>query len=794
MARIRVREKLLDKKYLPHSFLEWVLFLLETIGRLAYKSLFFILKITAKSCYYVFYTIKHLIQSIKLTKLPSINLPSVKLPTIKIPSIVLPKIKPPRIKISLPKISLPKISLKIPVFKSNVKTLAFLFTSFFALGLAFYFYLNILQGLPSPDKLITRDQVVSTKLYDRNGKLLFTIFNGNQNRSLVKLENIPDFAKNATLAIEDKDFYKHPGFSWRGIARAFWRNFSNSGLQGGSTITQQLVKNALLSSEKTWQRKIKEVVLSIQVELIFSKDEILQMYFNEVPYGGTAYGIEEASQTYFGKSVKEINLAEATLLAGLPAAPTKYSPFGANPKLAIVRQHQVLDNMIKDGYLTSEQAEEVKKQKIILAPQTTNIKAPHFVMYVKDLLVEKYGTKMVEQGGLKVITSLDLNLQEMAQKHVVDEINKLINMRVSNGAALVTNPQTGEILAMVGSRDYFDLERDGNVNVTIMPRQIGSAIKPVTYAVALSNGFTPATIIPDTPITYKIPGSEPYSPVNYDGRFHGNVPLRMALGSSYNIPAVKTVAVFGVNKLIDLAQSMGITTWNDRSRFGLSLTLGAGEVKMTDMAVVYGTLANLGNRVNLKPILKITDYKAKAINEVQEEAPERVLDAKVAYLLTDILKDNQARTPAFGPASLLVVPDHEVAVKTGTTNDKKDNWTIGYTQDYLTAVWVGNNDNTPMSAVASGITGASPIWHNIMVDLLKDRPAQQFAKPQELVKISVCIINGLLPCEGCPSKEEYFLPGTEPKYHCNSEEIKKILEDQKKVEENKILQGNSTQG
>lgn len=773
MARIRKKQKLLEKKYLPHSFLGWVLFLLENIGRLTYKSVFLVFKTIAQVGYYSFYALYRLLYYFfyYLEKLLIQLIKPIRLPKVGRPKVIFPK--PPRFRLT-----------KKIVFWSSLTILG--------LGTSLYFYLAILKDLPGPDKLMTRDQVVSTKIYDRQGRLLFTIFNGNQNRTLIKLEDIPDFVKQATIAIEDKDFYKHPGFSIRGITRAFWQNFFNSEVQGGSTITQQLIKNALLTPEQTWQRKAKEVILSIQAELIYSKDEILQMYFNEVPYGGTAYGVEEAAQTYFNKGIKEISLAEAALLAGLPAAPTKFSPFGANPKLAISRQHQVLEAMAKEGYIIPQQAEEAKKQKVILAPQITDIKAPHFVMYVKDLLVQKYGTKMVEQGGLKVTTSLDLKIQEMAQDQVTEEINKLANMRVSNGAALVTKANTGEVLAMVGSRDYFDLKNDGNVNVTIMPRQIGSAIKVITYTVALGNGFTPATIIPDTPITYKIPGSKPYSPVNYDNRFHGNVTLRTALASSYNVPAVKTLAVFGVARMIDIGEAMGITTWQDRSRYGLSLTLGAGEVKMIDMAVVYGTLANLGNRINLKPILKVTDYKGRVLSQFQGSEARRIIDPQVAYLLTDILKDNQARTPAFGPSSLLVIPGHEVAVKTGTTNEKRDNWTIGYTGDYLVAVWVGNNDNRPMSAVASGITGASPIWNHIISNLLKDEPSHQFNKPEGLVKIKICTLNGLLSCEGCPSKEEYFLPGTEPKYHCQSEEIKKILEEKEKKD--KILEGISTEG
>jgi len=343
---------------------------------------------------------------------------------------------------------------------------------------------------------------------------------------------------------------------------------------------------------------------------------------------------------------------------------------------------------------------------------------------------------------------------------------------------------------MVGSKDYFDIENDGNVNVTIMPRQPGSAIKPVNYAVALSNGFTPATLIADTPITYYVAGSPPYSPVNYDQRFHGAITLRTALASSYNVPAVKTLSIFGINKMVEMGQNMGITTWNDPGRFGLSLTLGGVEVKIVDMAVVYGTLANQGKKVDLQPILEITDYKGKVLERYQ--TPElkplnQVLNPGVSYLLNNILSDNQARTPAFGPNSLLSIPNQEVAVKTGTTNDKKDNWTIGYTSDLLTAVWVGNNDNSPMNAVVSGITGASPIWNKTMTQLLKSSPTHKFLIPGEVKAIQICSFNGLLPCDGCSTKTEYFLEGTEPKYHCNSEEIKAFSDKLKN--DSQILQG-----
>ena len=659
-------------------------------------------------------------------------------------------------------------------------------TVFFLISFCLYFF--IIKDLPSPNRLITRDQILATKIYDRKGRLLYTIFDGNQKRTLITLDDIPQHMIQATIAIEDQDFWQHPGFSLRGITRAVKRNVARETLQGGSTITQQLVKNALLTSERTLIRKIKEIILAIQVELLFSKTEILEMYFNEIPYGGTAYGIEEAAQTYFGKPVQDINLAEAALLAGLPVAPTKFSPFGANPQLAYVRQHQVLQRMQEEGYISSEEAAQARKTKLNFKPPVENIQAPHFVMYIKDLLVEKYGTKRVEQGGLEVITSLDLELQQLAEQELRQEINKLNQFHITNGAILITNPATGGILAMVGSKDYFDIANDGNVNVTTSLRQPGSAIKPINYALAFQSGLTPSSIIQDEPTTYHISGSPPYTPVNYDHRFHGSISLRTALASSYNVPAVKLLSINGVNQMIDLAEKMGITTWQDRLRFGLSLTLGGGEIKMTDMAVVYGVLANQGLRVDLHPILELRDYQGKVLERFCDSQfnllplveaaegkgycdPQPVLNPMIAYQLTDILSDNQARAPAFGLNSSLNIPDHQVAVKTGTTNDKRDNWTIGYTQDYVVAVWVGNNNNSPMSAVASGVTGASPIWHNIMTQLLADLSSPHlFSLPLGLKAIPVCSLNGLLPCEGCPTKTEYFIPGTEPTVHCNFEQ------------------------
>jgi len=699
--------------------------------------------------------------------------------------VLLAKIRLPKFK--FPKI--PKITLPSLRFKISPKFLAFfagLIPAFFLL-LTSYFLL--LKDLPSP-KSLSKPLPLTTKILDRNGRLLYKIYR-EQNRTKVNLSEIPLFVRQATLAIEDKDFYKHKGFSFKGIARALYYLVFEGKVTGGSTITQQLVKNTLLTPERTLKRKMKELILAFLVEQKYNKDEILEMYLNEVGYGGAAYGIEEASQKYFGKSVNQLTLAEAALLAGLPASPTRYSPFGAHPEIAKQRQAAVLFRMKEDGYITEEKIKEALAEPLNFRKQETEIKSPHFVMYIKDILVQKYGEKMVEEGGLEVLTSLDLEIQETAQKIVREEIDKLKPLRISNGAALITNPKTGEILAMVGSKDYFAKDVDGNYNVTVALRQPGSSIKPVMYSLALEKGFTAASVISDTPITYKVPGQPPYSPKNYDGRFHGNVPLRVALGSSYNVPAVKVLAALGVDQMIKRGQLLGITSWTDPSRFGLSLTLGGGEVKMVDMAVAYSTFANLGKKVNLKPILQVKDSTGKILENnqnCQEKEPSTcsslVLDPGIAWILTNILADNWARTPAFGPNSQLVIPGHEVAVKTGTTQNLRDNWTIGYTPSFLVATWVGNNDNTPMSWVASGVTGASPIWNKIMKFLLSGKPNEPFEKPENVVPVQICTLTGTLTCEGCPStRTEYFLSGTEPKTRCDPERIKQILEEKARLEE-----------
>jgi len=618
----------------------------------------------------------------------------------------------------------------------------------------FYQFNSFIERLPNPNNLTQKDPPTTSKIYDRNGNLLYEIY-AEQNRTPVKLSEIPEYAKDATIAIEDAEFYLHKGYSLKGIMRALIHNFTQDTLEGGSTITQQLIRSAMLSSEKTIKRKIEEIILAFWAEKIYSKDQILEMYFNQVPYGGTAWGIEAASQTYFGKSVKDVTLAEAALLAGLPAAPTRYSPYSTNPTLAKTRQEEVLNRMAYLGFITKDQAEKAKNETLLFKEPRIAIKAPHFVMYVKNLLEQFYGPKIVAMGGLRVITTLDSSIQEIAQNAVSSEVIKLRNLSVGNGAALVTNPTNGEILAMVGSADYFDNVHYGNVNVTLSLRQPGSSIKVVNYAAALKNGFTAASLINDTPVVYKAVGQPSYMPVNYDGKYHGTVTLRTALACSYNIPAVKVLDRIGVKTMIEQGRLMGITTWNDEGRFGLSLTLGGGEVTMMDMAKVYGSLANGGIRHELTPFLKITNYKGENLSLPTPNQTVQATTPEIAFIISNILADNTARTPAFGPNSSLVIPGKTVSVKTGTSDNKRDNWTIGYTPDYVVTVWVGNNDNTPMDPrLTSGITGAAPIWHEIFAKILADKPDKPFHPPKNIV---------MMPCY---SRLEYFIRGTEPKGGC----------------------------
>lgn len=629
-----------------------------------------------------------------------------------------------------------KKTLKIFRFLRVVfsKKIRLAFISIF-LGVSFaaysYFLVEIAHDLPSPNNLRSLPTPTTTEFYDRNGKLLYRFYEG-KNRTPVKLSDIPKSLIYATIAMEDKNFYSHFGVDFFGIVRATLSLIQDGEVQGGSTITQQLIKNTLLTPERTVQRKIKEIILAFWAERIFSKDEILEMYFNEVPYGGATWGIAAASQTYFGKKVSDLNLAESAFLAGLPASPTTYSPYGTNPNLAKSRQAQALRRMVEDGFISQETSNQAFSEALDIKPPATEINAPHFVMYVRSRLAEKYGERFVSQGGLKVITTLDLNLQEKTEEIVSEEVEKIKNLKVSNGAALITDAKTGQILSMVGSKNYWDTN-GGNFNVTTALRQPGSSIKPVTYATAFRLGFSPGNTLLDTPVSFKN-FWETYTPSNYDGKFRGPVSVRTALASSLNVPAVKMLSLVGLPEMLRTARELGITTLNDVNRYGLSLTLGGGEIKMVDMMAVYGAFSQMGKRHTLKEVLKITDTKGNIIEDNTGPDGETVIQPAVAYLITDILSDNKARTPVFGSNSLLNIPGHQVAVKTGTTDNKRDNWTFGYTPEFVVGVWVGNNDNSPMDPrLASGITGAAPIWNRIMNEILKDRIPVAFQKPEGVI-------------------------------------------------------------
>ncbi len=623
-----------------------------------------------------------------------------------------------------------------------------------ALGVYF-----LLKELPSPRKLAQQDQfAASSQIFDRHGTLLYEIF-ADTNRIPVSLSQLPPYVSQATIAIEDKNFYKHFGFDVVGILRAVKTNITGDKLAGGSTITQQLVKNTLLSKERTFKRKIKEFGLSILTEILYSKQEILEMYLNHISYGGTAVGIEAASKMYFNKHAKDLTLAEAALLAGLPQAPSRYSPFQSDATAAKNRQLDVLRRMVEDGYITKEQADKAGAEPLNYALSVVNIRAPHFVFYVRDLLYDKYGVETVEKGGLRITTTLDLPLQDTVQASLSAELKSLQRLRVSNGAAMVVKPNTGEILAMIGSKDYFNATAGGKVNVAIAQRQPGSSVKPLTYATAFQQKLlNPGSVLVDTQTCFDIPGQKAYCPKNYDGSFHGPVTVRSALANSYNIPAVKALKTIGLETFIAQASAMGITTWTDPSQYGLALTLGGGEVKMIDMAQAFSVLADQGVKVPLTPFIKVEDLQGKVLIQTnadqrrtdleyltlnddigQQNDLVRVMDRAPAYMVSHIMQDNVARTPVFTARSKLVIPNQIVSVKTGTTNNLKDNWTVGFTPEFLTITWVGNNDGSPMNqALVSGVTGAAPIWNDIMSFILKDQKPVWQEKPLDVKSAVVC--------------------------------------------------------
>ncbi len=594
------------------------------------------------------------------------------------------------------------------------------------------------RNLPNPGQVIARDVPETTKIFDRTGEHLLYEIHGDQKRTLVKLADIPKNIQLATLVAEDRDFYNHPGFDLKGIFRATIYNiFRNKGLQGGSTITQQFIKNAILTNERTLTRKAKELILSYQIEKKFSKDEILELYLNEIPYGSNTYGVEAASNTYFGKDVQDLSLAESATLAGIPKAPKYLSPLSASfdSERLKGRQRFILDGLVEEGYISKEAAESAKKETLVFQRKRENILAPHFIFWVREQLEERYGSHSVDQGGLKIITTLDVSKQEKAEKTITDMAEKNASAWNANNASLVSlDPKTGEVLSMVGSRDYFNEEIDGAVNVALSSRQPGSSIKPLIYAAAFEKGYTPETTIFDVETTFRtdVGPKGSYTPKNYNGKVHGPVNMRNALQGSLNIPAVKTLYLVGLQSAIDFLERFGYTTFSDRSRFGLSLVLGGGEIKLIEHVRAFATFAREGISPEIVSILRVEDHDGKILEEWKKPETKKILDEEIAREINNVLSDNSARSFIFGNNSSLQLGERPVAAKTGTTSDNKDAWILGYTPSLVTGVWVGNSNGDPMKAGADGSVVAGPIWNTYMHSILDGTPIETFKEPKPL--------------------------------------------------------------
>lgn len=621
--------------------------------------------------------------------------------------------------------------------KHVVKNALVLGIGFCILGAAILLLWVSTFKIPTLDSFQERKVSQSTKIYDRTGEiLLYDVFQ-NIRRTVVPFDAISQHVKNATIAIEDREFYSHSGVKPTSFIRAIFANLKTLEFsQGGSTITQQVVKNSLLTGEKRISRKIKEWVLAIKLEKILTKDEILGMYLNEIPYGGSLYGVEEASNAFFGKKASDITIAEAAYLASLPKAPSYYSPY-KNRTALDERKNLVLEEMFKQGYISDIEYDTAKKESVVFKTQEeTGIKAPHFVMFVKDILEKQYGKQVLEEGGLTVITSLDYNIQKMLEKESGEyALSNAQNHQAENIAAVVLDPKTGDILSMVGSRDYFDTSIDGNFNVALAKRQPGSAFKPFAYASAFTKGYTPDTVLFDVKTQFSTTcepsdmknGDGCYAPENYTGTFRGPMTMRDALAQSINIPAIKALYLAGMRDTLRFAKDMGISTLTDIDQYGLTLVLGGGEVTLLDMTSAYGVFANNGIRHPYRPILEIRE-KTSGITIKTEPSPTTVLEKNVALHISDILSDDVARSPIFGTHSHLYIPNRDVAVKTGTTNDYKDAWIVGYSPSLVVGAWVGNNNNTPMDKKVAGYIVA-PFWNKVMSKALENYPNESFETP-----------------------------------------------------------------
>ena len=595
--------------------------------------------------------------------------------------------------------------------------------------------------IPALEDLSERKVIESTKIYDRTGEILLYDMSKDFRRALIPFEDISQYAKDAAIAIEDKDFYEHKGVKLSSFLRAVFANLSSlSFSQGGSTITQQVVKNSILTKDKTPTRKLKELILSLKLEKVLTKDEILNLYLNEIPYGGTVYGIQEASQNFFGKNARDLDVVESAYLAAIPKAPTYYSPYGSHQEELELRKNLVLLEMFESGFINQEEYESALSKKASFKPRenTGGIKAPHFVFFVIEQLTKKYGEDALQNNGFRVITTLDYSIQAdaeaVAKKY--GAINEA-NFGGTNNAIVAIDPKSGDILAMVGSRDYFDKTIDGNFNVALAHRQPGSSFKPFVYATLINKGYTPDTVLFDVPTQFSVScpkenftsENKCYSPGNFDNRFRGPMTIRGALAQSINVPAVKALYLAGVQNSINLAKKLGIRGLDDPNRYGLTLVLGGGEVSLLDMVSAYSVFANDGVRNPYNPIIRVEDGNNRVVDRFTSY-PERVISTEVARTISDILSDNNARSPSYGPYSPLYIASRDVAVKTGTSNDFRDTWIIGYAPNLAIGAWVGNNDNTPMQKKVAGLVVA-PLWREMMDRVLPRTPVELFTPPEE---------------------------------------------------------------
>jgi 1A family penicillin-binding protein len=654
----------------------------------------------------------------------------------------------------------------------------FIFTVLATIQVGTSVYSAVSQDLPSVSEINNRQTFKTAQIYDRKGTLLYEFFapDGGM-RTVVPLSEISQQLIDATLAAEDANFYSNPGFDVRGILRAFVQNLqADETVSGASTITQQLVRGVLLdpneAAQRSMSRKVREALLAYQVTERYSKGQILQLYLNEIYYGNLAYGVEAASLTYFNKRARDLTLAEAALIAGLPQAPATYDPY-KNPSAAKERQLYVLEQMARHGFVGEAEAEAARRERLNYTPLKRDLLAPHWVMYIRDQVEAKYGPRLLYQGGLKIFTTLDLDLQGKLEEVARNNKDTLAVRDGNNTAIMALNPKTGEVLAMVGSMDYYDKEIDGQVNVTVAHpgRQPGSSIKPLIYLAAFARDYHPATVIDDVAVTYRDAVGTVWQPKNFDNKFHGKVTARTALGNSLNIPAVKTLEHIGIEGAVELVRKLGISTWTDRSRLGLSLSLGGAEVLPLELTGAYATLANNGRRIPPVAITKLVDAEGNVLEDYKVPQGEQVADPRAAYMVTSILTDNNARLVTYGPNSMLKTP-YPSAVKTGTTDNYRDTWTMGYTPSVVVGVWVGNTDGHPMKEVLSSMS-AGKIWREAMDTTVAylNLPAEQFPRPSGLAEAEICGDTAMRPgqpqcykelfkIEQAPNQARTYLPGS----------------------------------